>query len=93
MPTKAELERQVKSLKLQLAQALAYGARGGQDPEGTTNHSAALMELQQQCNHTLNKQLSELQTELSELWAQLQSARCQALVVKQQTIVELERES
>ena len=58
MPTKAELERQVKSLKLQLANALAE-TRGAMD-EGTEVTKLC------QCNEHLRLQLNKLQTQLEQ---------------------------
>ena len=56
MPTKAEQERQVKSLKLQLAKALA-------ETRGTRDEEAEVTELCQ-CNEHLCSQLNKLQTQL-----------------------------
>ena len=56
MPTKAELERQVKSLKLQLANALA-------ETRGTMDEGTEVTEFRQ-CNKHLRSQLNKLQTQL-----------------------------
>ena len=57
MPTKAELERQVKSLKLELANALA-------ETRGTPDEEAAEVTELRQRNESLCTQLSELQAQL-----------------------------
>ena len=69
MPTKAELEHQVRPLKLQLAYALE-GARGIPDDE-----APEVAELRQR-NETLSTQLHELQAQLESE----QSARYDRLV-------------
>ena len=51
MPTKAELERQVKSLKLQLANALA-------ETRGTVDEGGEVTELRQ-CNEHLRRFATE----------------------------------
>ena len=84
MPTKAELERQVKSLKLHLANALAE-ARGTPDKE-----AAEVTELRQR-NESLCTQLSELQAQLELEKSARQKAEL-VLLEKQQTLVELEQE-
>ena len=84
MSTKAELERQVKSLKLELANALAE-ARGTPDEE-----AAEVTELRQR-NESLCTQLSELQAQL-ELEKSARQKVELALLEKQQTLVELEQE-
>ena len=85
MPTKAELECQVKSLKVQLTNALAIEARGTPDEE-----TAEVTELQRR-NEGLCTQLSELQAQM-ELEKSARQEAEQALLEKQQLLVELERE-
>lgn len=91
MPTKAELERQVKSLKLQLATALAETRGTTEDGDSAvTDHTATLRDLQKH-NDTLSAQLRELQEQLEVEKA----ARCeaeQATLEKQRRLVNLERE-
>jgi len=83
MPTKAELERQVKSLKLQLANALA-------ETRGTVDEGAEVTELRQ-CNEHLRSQLNKLQTRLERERSARQEAEL-ALLEKQHLLVELEQE-
>ena len=83
MPTKAELERQVKSLKLQLANALA-------ETRGTVDEGAEVTELRQ-CNEHLRSQLNKLQTRLERERSARQEAEL-ALLEKQYLLVELEQE-
>ena len=85
MPTKAELERQVKSLKLELANALA-------ETRGTPDEEAAEVTELRQRNESLCTQLSELQAQLELEKSARQKAEL-ALLEKQQTLVpELEQE-
>ena len=83
MPTKAELERQVKSLKLQLANALA-------ETRGTVDEGAEATKLRQ-CNEHLRSLLNKLQTRLERERSVRQEAEL-ALLEKQHLLVELEQE-
>ena len=83
MPTKAELERQVKSLKLQLANALA-------ETRGTRDEEAEVTELRQ-CNEHLCSQLNKLQTQLERERSARQEAES-ALLEKQHLVAPLQQE-
>ena len=85
MPTKAKLERQVRSLKLQLANALE-GARGIPDDK-----APEVAELRQR-NETLSTQLHELQAQLESEQSARYAAEM-ALLEKQQALVEMEQET
>ena len=85
MHTKAELERQVRSLKLQLANALE-GARGIPDDK-----APEVAELRQR-NETLSTQLHELQAQLESEQSARYAAEM-ALLEKQQALVEMEQET
>ena len=82
MPTKAQLERQVKSLKLQLANALA-------ETRGTVDEGAEVTELRQ-CNEHLRSQLNKLQTRLERERSARQEA--ELALLEKQHLVELEQE-
>ena len=83
MSTKAELERQVKSLKLHMANALA-------ETRGTVDEGTEVTELRQ-CNEHLRSQLNKLQTRLERERSARQEAEL-VLLEKQHLLVELEQE-